>query len=186
MRAEPVRAGLLAHVRRFHSHGETVLSEQVLDSEVERERVAGRRVQPVLELGPVGLVFDDRPVRPAHEPVDRVLPLGLVERQLIGLALELVAAVLGSVRPRRKQLPTARPAHRDDAVAVEHRLVADRVSAQAAAESDDDHVLVADRELDLFPGLADRFLHETESVAVSARGGFILIGRCASRSHFLP
>ena len=143
-------------------------------------------MQPVFQDGSVGLVLDDLPPRPAHEPVDRVAPLRLVERQLVALARELVAAVLNPVRPGSEQLPAAGAAHRDDAVAVEHRLVADRVSAQAAAESDDDHVLVADRELDLFPGLADRFLHETESVAVSARGGFILIGRCASRSHFLP
>ena len=81
--------------------------------------------------------------------MDRVPPLGLVERELVALARELVAAVLNPVRPRREQLPAAGAAHRDDAVAVEHRLVADRVPAQAAAEPDDDHALVADRELDL-------------------------------------
>jgi hypothetical protein len=79
----------------------------------------------VVEDRPLGLVFRDRPLRPAHEPVDRVLPLRLVERQLIALARELVAAVLDSVRPGREQLPAAGAAHRDDAVPVEHRLVAD-------------------------------------------------------------
>ena len=86
MRAEPVRARVLPHVRRLHPHGEAVLGERVLDPEIERERVAGSRVQPVLERGAIGLVLDDRPLRPAHEPVDRVPPLGLVERELVALA----------------------------------------------------------------------------------------------------
>ena len=159
MRAEPVRARVLPHVRRLHAHGEAVLGERVLDPEIERERVARRRVQPVLEHGPVGLLLGDRPLRPAHEPVDRVAALGLVERELVALARELVAAVLDPVRPRREQLPAAGAAHRDDAVAVEHRLVADGVAAQAAADADDDHSLVADRELDLLARRADRFLH---------------------------
>ncbi len=143
MRAEAVRACVLPDVRRLHAHGEAVPGERVLDPEIERERVARSRVQSVLEHGALRLLLGDRPRRPAHEPVDRVAALGLVERELVALARELVAAVLDPVGPGREQLPAAGAAHRDDAVAVEHRPLAGDVAAQAAADADDDHPLVA-------------------------------------------
>ena len=162
VRAEPVRARVVPDVRRLHAHGEAVIGERVLDPQIERERVARSRVQPVLEHGAVRLLLGDRPLRPAGEPVNRVAALGLVERELVALALELVAAVLNPVGPGRKQLPAAGAAHRDDAVAVEHRPFAGVVAAQPAADSHDDHPLVAGRELDLLARGTDRFLHVEE------------------------
>ena len=158
--------------------------QRVLDPEVERERIARARVEAVLERGAIGLSLRNRPLRPADEAVDGVPPLGLVERELVGTALELVRAVLDPVRPRREELAAAGAAELVEPVAVEHRRISEPVTAQTAADTDDDHLLVAVRQLDLLAGRAGRFLHARRFDAAAAEG-FIPIGRCARRSRFL-
>ena len=116
--------------------------------------------------------------------MDGVPPLGLVERELEGTALELVRAVLDPVRPRREDLAAAGAAELVEPVAVEHRRIAEPVTAQTTADADDDRPLVAVRELDLLAGRAGRFLHARRFDAAAAEG-FIPIGRCARRSRFL-
>ena len=70
--AEPVRAGLGSDVGGGRSHAKAVLRERVLDSERERERIPGLRMQRVLEHDAVGRVLGGGPGRPADESVDRV------------------------------------------------------------------------------------------------------------------
>ena len=81
--------------------------------------------------------------------MDRVLPLGLVERQLVPLAGELVAAVLDPVRPGDQLLPAA--ARRDLArlVTVEHGQAAGEIGPEAGADLGDDGPLISEGELDL-------------------------------------
>ena len=184
MRADPVRARVGSRVRRLHQHGEALLLQRVLDPEIERERIARARVEAVLERGAIDLPLHDRPLRPADEAMNGVPPLGLVERELEGTALELVRAVLDPVRPRREDLSAAGAAELVQPVAVEHRRIAEPVTAQTTADADDDRPLVAVRELDLLAGRAGRFLHARRFDAAAAEG-FIPIGRCARRSRFL-
>ena len=158
--------------------------QRVLDAEVERERIARARVEAVLERGAIGLSLRNRPVRPADEAMDGVPPLGLVERELEGMAVELVRAVLDPVRPRREELAAAGAAQLVQAVAVEHGRISEPVAAQTAADTDDHHLLVAAGQLDLLAGRAGRFLHARRFDAAAAEG-FIPIGRCARRSRFL-
>ena len=67
--------------------------QQVLDGELERERVAGLRVERVLHHHPVRLALADRPGGPADEAVDRVLLGRIVERELVVLPVELIGPV---------------------------------------------------------------------------------------------
>src|SRR5262245_61455396 len=159
MHPEAIGARVLPHVRRLHPHRETVIANRVLRSEIERERVTGSRVQSMLEHGAFGTLLRNPPLGPAHEPVDRVLALRLVDRQLVALSFELVGPVLDPVRPGREQLPAAGATDRNDAVTVEHRAVPDEVLTKAAAYAHDDDPLVLERELDLLSGRADRLLH---------------------------
>jgi hypothetical protein len=87
--------------------------------------------------------------------VDRVLPLGLVERKLVPLACEVVRTVLDSVRPGDQLLP---PAARGDLVrlvTVDESAVAGDVRTEAGADLDDDRPLVSELKLDLLPGRSD-------------------------------
>ena len=77
--------------------------------------------------------------------------LGLGERQLVALAVELVGAVLDAVRPRDQHLPAARGALLVRPVSVQHLPLADGIRAKPAADTDDDRALVAVDELRLEP-----------------------------------
>lgn len=61
----------------------------------------------------------DRPVGPTHEPVDRVSLVRLAEWELVALAVEPVAAVAQTVRPRDQRLAAGAGAHLAGGVAVE-------------------------------------------------------------------
>ena len=61
---------------------------------VQRERVAGLGMEPVLHHHAVGLADSRVPNRPADEAVNRVCVLGLGERELVPATLELVLSVL--------------------------------------------------------------------------------------------
>src|SRR3954447_22625722 len=109
----------------------------------------------MLESGRVGLAFGDAPGRPPDKAVNGVLPLGLVKRQLVSPAAELVAAVLDPVGPRDQQLA---PAARRDLVhfvAVDHGAAVGDVGAEARTDFDDDGALIPGGELDLLAGRSD-------------------------------
>ena len=57
---------------------EARLREGVLDAESKRERVAGLRLEHVVQHDAVSLALDRRPRGPADEPVDRVSCSGSV------------------------------------------------------------------------------------------------------------
>ena len=82
--------------------------------------------------------------------------LGLGERQLVALAVELVRAVLDAVRPRDQHLPSARGALLVRPVAVQHLPFAYGVRAKPAADTDDHRALVAVDQLHLQSGGADQ------------------------------
>src|SRR4029079_8211917 len=86
------------------------------------------------------------------EAVDRVVLLEVVDRRLVATPVELVAPVLEAVGPGDQHLPAARPRHLVGAVAVENRASVGRVRPQPASHLDDDHALVAIRDLDLLAG----------------------------------
>ena len=87
--------------------------------------------------------------------MDRVLPLGLVERKLVPLACDLVAAVLDPVRPGDQLLPAAARRNLVCLVTVDEDAVGGAVRAEAGADLDDDRPLVSELELDLLPGRSD-------------------------------
>src|SRR2546423_13024783 len=107
------------------------------------------------ESGRVRLAFGDTPRRPADKAVDGVLPLGLVEGQLVSATPELVAPVLDPVRPRDQQLATAARCNFVRFVAVDHGAAVGDVGVEARTDFDDDGALIPGRELDLLAGRSD-------------------------------
>ena len=75
--------------------------------------------------------------------MDRILLRDVVERELVVLAVEAVAAVLNPVRPRDQNLPAPRAAHLVHPVAVEQLAAVERVLPQAATDLHDDRPLFA-------------------------------------------
>ncbi len=152
MEAAAVRARVRAEVRGRRRDRQALVGERVLDREARAERVAGLRVEHVLEHDPALLALADPPAGPADEAVDRVARLELVERQLLLLPVELVGAVLDPVRPRDQHLPAAGGDLPVGGVGVEQLTAARGVRPQAAAHLDDDGALVAVGDLELLAG----------------------------------
>ena len=94
-------------------------------------------------------VRDGCPRQPADETVDRVRPLGFVERHPFGLALERVPPVAQAVRPGCEHLPTTARGHLVDREAVDQRIAGQRVVPEGRADLGDDGVLVATADLEL-------------------------------------
>ena len=84
--------------------------------------------------------------------MDRVVLRRVVDGRLMAAPVELVAPVLQAVGPGDQHLPATRRAELVGAVAVEDLAAGDRVRPQPASHLDDDHVLVAVRDLDLLAG----------------------------------
>ena len=147
-----VRGSLTADVRRCRLHPQPVVRKRVLELEREGERIARLRLERVRHQHAAALLLGHRPRLPSDEAVDRVPMLGLRERQLVALAVELVRAVLDAVRPRDQHLPAARGALLLRAVAVQHLPLAHGIRAKPAADTDDDRALVAVYELRLESG----------------------------------
>ena len=106
-------------------------------------------MQRVLHHDAVWLSLDGGPQRPAHEPVDRIPALRLVEQQLMLPPVELVAAVLHPVRERDQNLSAAGGADLVGPVTVEDVAAARRVVAEPAADLHDHRTLVVQRDLEL-------------------------------------
>jgi hypothetical protein len=109
-------------------------------------------MEHVLHHDPVRLTLPDRPRGPAHEAVDRILLLHVVDRKLMTPPLELIAAVEYAIRPRNEHLPSSGGAHLFRAVRVEDVAAACRVRPQAAPDLHDDRPLIRVRDLDLLAG----------------------------------
>ena len=107
---------------------------------------------------PVRLALGSGPVLPADEAVDRVARLGLVERELVPAATELVGPSLEPVRPRHQHLAPAGRAHLGEPVAVEQIGVPDPVRTQPSPHLDDDGPLLVGCDLGLQPR---RGVHES-------------------------
>src|SRR5215211_4720211 len=143
-----VGAGARSNVRSRGSHPQPVGREPVFDTELERERISGPRMERVLHQDAARLALPHGPGGPAHQAVDRVLLRYVVDRELVPASVELVAAVLDPVGPRDQHLAPARPAHLVHRIAVEHWATRPR----ALAEPDADLPQVSVRDLDLLPG----------------------------------
>ena len=118
--------------------------ERVFDRQLERERIAGPRMQLVAHDDPVRLALGHRPALPADEAVDRVAGLRLVERQLVAAPSELVRSALQPVRPRHQHLPAARRAQLGGVVARRAGRRPRPVRPQPSAHLDDDGPLLAE------------------------------------------
>ena len=166
MRPGAVRARIRPDIRGRRTDAQSVGGELVLDAKRQRERVAGLRVQVVLDDHAVLLPLRLAPRRPANQPVDRRLRAELVERQLVDAASELVASCRDPVRPRDEHLAAARRAHLAGVVAVQDFAIADRVRAKTAADLGDDDPLLLERDLELLAGCV---VHAHGTTVFSAR-----------------
>jgi hypothetical protein len=106
-------------------------------------------MEAVLHDDSAGLALGDRPSSPADEAVDRIAATRFVKRELVPLALELVAAVLQPVRPWHQDLPSSRGAHLVDPVSIEDVATRCRVLTEAAPDFHDHSALIAEHDLDL-------------------------------------
>lgn len=104
MRAGAVRTCFFPDVGCLGPHRQAVVGQYVFHSQVERERKARLRMERVPQDDSVGLALGDDPGGPAHKTMNGVAALRLVERKLLGSAVELVAAVRDPVRPRDQEL----------------------------------------------------------------------------------
>jgi hypothetical protein len=75
--------------------------------------------------------------------MDRVSSRGLIQRELVPRAGELVCSVLNPVRPRDEYLPAPNACHLVSGVAVEWVAAPDRIGAESRADFDDHSSLIA-------------------------------------------
>ena len=152
MEAETEGDRTLLQRLRPRRDGQALPAHVVLDLEEERERIAGRgmELQPEGEL--VLMPGLERPGHPAHEAVDGVAALRLVQRGLGPHAVVLVAAVGQAIGPGGEDLTPARMGPLVGAEAVEDRGRTDRVGAEGGAHLADDHLLAPVPDAPLLPG----------------------------------
>ena len=94
-----VRKRLRSGIRRCRLHGETALGQPVVDGQRQGERVALLWVEEQFHDDPIGPLVACFPAEPAGQAMNRVAPVGLGQRGLMGDVRELVAPVLQPVRP---------------------------------------------------------------------------------------
>src|SRR5262245_17950640 len=152
MGAGSVWTGDVTDIGRRGAYGETVEGERVLDAQRQAERISRPVGELVLHHRAVRLPFADSPALRPNEAVDRVLPLGFGQVELMALAVELVASVLQPVRPRDQDLTAAGATRLVGAVTVEDVDAVNGVLAQTAADLDDHRTLSTQCQLDLFAG----------------------------------
>ena len=122
-------------------HGQALPADVVLQLQEERERVAGRGVQLQTQRELVLVAGLERPGHPAHEAVDGVAALGLVQGGLGPYPVVLVTAVSQAVGPGGEDLPAARMGPLVGSEAVEDGGLAHRVGPQGGAHLADDDFL---------------------------------------------
>src|SRR5262245_61977144 len=109
-------------------------------------------MEDVFHDNTVRLARNGPPGGPAHEPMDRIVALRLVERQLMAAPVELVAAILQPVGPRDQYLTPARGAHLVIAVSIDKLPAVGGVRAKSSANLDDYSPLTLGHDLDLLAG----------------------------------
>src|SRR5262245_53079039 len=101
MSAASVWTRIRAEVPGRCPHPKSAVRQRIFDANPERERIARLWMEDVLHHRPVWLALGGGPGDPADEAVDCIAVLRLVQRELVAPAVELVAAILKPVRPRR-------------------------------------------------------------------------------------
>ena len=137
MVSDPERARDVREIAGRRRDREASLAQLVIHAAGQLERPAGLRRQLVGGGGEVGSRIVNVPPCPAHEAVYRRVALDLVDRKLVVVAFEAVAAVRYPVGPRDQHLAPARRADLRVGVSVEHWDAGDVVGAQPAADLDD-------------------------------------------------
>jgi hypothetical protein len=99
MSAAPVGARFRAEVPGRCPHPEAAVRQRIFDANPEREGVTRLWIEDVFHHGPVWLALGGGPGGSADAAVDCVAVLRLVQRELVAPPIELVAAILQSVRP---------------------------------------------------------------------------------------
>ena len=143
MGARAERGGGVPDIRHRRAGGEPGVVEDIGDPQPERERVAGARAEDVLHGHPIRPSLNGGPGDPAHEAMDRVAQLRLVERDLVLGAIERVAAVPQPVRPGHQHLAAPGACHVVRSVAVQDLASVQDDRAEPAADLDDDHPVPA-------------------------------------------
>src|SRR5262252_4271408 len=119
MSAASVGTRVRAEVPGRCPHPESAVRQRIFVANPEREGVARLWMEDVFHHGPVWLALCGGPGGPADEAVDCIAVLRLVQRELVALAVELVAAILQPVRPRDQYLTSARGTHLVGPVSVD-------------------------------------------------------------------
>src|SRR5262245_18913060 len=155
MRTAAIGTRARADVGSRCAHTKTARRERIFDTETERKWVAGLRIEDVFHENLVRFARNGPPSGPADEPMNCVVALGFVERQLVATPIELVVAILQPVGPGYQDLTARRRAHLILPVPVKKLPSADGVCAKPAANFDDDCALAVGRDLSLRAGGCD-------------------------------
>src|SRR5262249_48090635 len=119
MSAASVGTRVRAEVPGRCPHPESAVRQRIFDANPKRERIARLWMEDVFHHRPVWLALGGGPGGPADEAVDCIAVLRLIQRELGGPAVELVAALFQPVRPRDQYLTSARRAHLVGPVSVD-------------------------------------------------------------------
>src|SRR3954454_12666220 len=134
MLAGAIRAWIDTDVRNRRRNGQAGVRELVVDRHVEHERKAWLRVYRRAHLDATPVACTDIPWTPAKEAVDGVVLLGLRQRCLVALPVELKAAVGQPVGPRHQNSAMATVGHPIDGERMHHITIATTVCAQRSAD----------------------------------------------------
>src|SRR3954451_5359683 len=152
----PVRACRLAEVRRGRRHDQAVVPHLVRDRCVEDERIPLLRMDPRGPFNAALVAFEQDPVPPPQQPVDRVVLLRLGQRGLPRRALPLVRPVGQPVRPRDERVAACTIRHLVQREWVQHGTLTDVVLANRTSYLDDRRSLVTVTDLELLTGGRNR------------------------------
>ena len=150
--AEPEGDGPLLERAGPGRHRQALAAHVVVELEQQREGIPGRGMELQAEGDLVLVARLEGPGHPAHEAVDGVVALGLVQRGLGPHPVELEAAVGQAVRPGGQHLAPARVGPLVGGEAVEHRRVGHGVGPQGGPDLADHDLLAAVPDAPLLPG----------------------------------
>ncbi len=131
---------------------QALAADVVLELEQQRERIARRGVELQAERELVLVPGLQRPWHPAHEAVDGVPALGLVQGGLGPDPVELVTAVGQAVGPGREHLPPARVGPLVGPEPVEDGRRSDRIGPEGRPDLTHHDFLAAVPDTPLLPG----------------------------------
>ncbi|MPM99137.1 hypothetical protein SDC9_146328 [bioreactor metagenome] len=102
VRAERIGGGQVAEIGGAHRPVQTVFVQPVGRLGQHVERVGLLRRDPVFQRDRRPVTANRNPIRPRREPVQGIAPVGLVDRQLMHLAVENVASTDNAIGPRHQ------------------------------------------------------------------------------------